>query len=62
MQRKEKILFTAFRGAKIQLNTDNALFDDEIPKTFNDIKKYCYHYTAYIVQNCRLCTESVEHS
>lgn len=62
MEKKEKILFIAFRGAKAQFKTDNILFDDDIPKSFNDIKKYSPINSVYIARNCRLCTVLVEMS
>lgn len=57
MERKEKILFTAFRGAKAQFKTNNTLFDDDIPKSFNDIKKYLSYNSVYIVHSYQLCIE-----
>lgn len=62
MERKEKILFTAFRGAKMQFKANNLLFDDTIPKHFNDIKKYACNNIAYIEESYRLCTALAEMS
>jgi hypothetical protein len=58
MERKEKLLTAAFKGAKAQFKSGNLLFDLSVPKSFNDIKKYSCLNVASTAPSSPSCTAS----